>query len=466
MVKKYSRIAIIGGGPTGLATAKALGVEGFPQIDLFERKDQVGGLWNYNGELKTKWETNIPNVHYKDEDKYIGDAVDEFQQIKEVPSPMYKHLETNLFKEMMAFKDFPFPKELESYPTRQEVIKYLENYSKTISKDVKFNLNSNVESVEKKADIWEVKVSINGSEVETRKYDAVVLANGHYNHPFIPDTKGIKEWNAKYPKSIIHCKYFDDCLPFKNKRVIVVGNSASGVDVAIQLTTSASKVLNSVRKKAEIADLKCKSIEEIDEIIEYDYENKTIKTINGDIFKDIDHIIYCTGYLYSFPFLKSYLEGKDALLTDGQRVRNLYKQLFYIPDPSLVFVGIPANVVIFPFSENQAAFVARGLSGRLKFPSEKEQRDEESERLKIKGDVKSFHFLPPPEDSQYCHDLQKTIDEQGLKDGFEGIIWDETKLEMRRQVGPRKAQRYLDVVEHVNGLIAKGEPFRLLREKI
>lgn len=42
----YSTIAIIGAGPSGVAVAKALlGENSFSKIKLFERQDQVGGVW-------------------------------------------------------------------------------------------------------------------------------------------------------------------------------------------------------------------------------------------------------------------------------------------------------------------------------------------------------------------------------------------------------------------------------------
>lgn len=48
----YDRVAIIGGGPTGLAAVKALALEPvkFSKIDLFERRDRLGGLWYHQGD--------------------------------------------------------------------------------------------------------------------------------------------------------------------------------------------------------------------------------------------------------------------------------------------------------------------------------------------------------------------------------------------------------------------------------
>ena len=42
----YRRVAVIGAGPSGLAAVRALEKEKiFEAIRVFERRDQVGGLW-------------------------------------------------------------------------------------------------------------------------------------------------------------------------------------------------------------------------------------------------------------------------------------------------------------------------------------------------------------------------------------------------------------------------------------
>lgn len=451
MTKRYSRIAIIGGGPVGLGVAKALGLEKFPQIDLFEKNSKFGGLWNYEGPTTTR--PSVPSVHHSDP---------EFNNDEK--SPMYKYLETNITKEIMQYKDFPFPEECETFPTRQEVLQYVQNYGVTLSESVNVLFNSNVMSVEKIDDVWKVEVTIDGGDIETREYDAVVLANGHYNQPYIPDVEGLKQWNKLEAGSITHAKYFNESLDFKDKTVLVIGNSASGLDIALQLSTVAKKVYNSVRTPSPVADIKIHGVEEIGEVVKYDYlNNKTVVTKDGAHYKDIDAVIFCTGYLYKFPFLKSYLSGDDALLTNGERVRRLYKHLFYIPDPSLVCVGLPKSVIVMPFAECQGAFIARVLSGRLRLPSEKEQREEELKEIEARGEGKEFHNIKPPLDTAYCQELQKIIDDQGLNEGFEADRWGDYRVGLRKESGPAKARRYEHIVEHANRLRENNEPYRLLR---
>ena len=56
---------------------------------------------------------------------------------------------------------------------------------------------------------WSVTTrSLTTDTHETREYDAVAVASGHYTVPFIPDIPGIRKWNKAYPGRISHSKFF------------------------------------------------------------------------------------------------------------------------------------------------------------------------------------------------------------------------------------------------------------------
>src|SRR6516162_2897154 len=46
------RIAVVGGGPSGVTAAKYLLAEGFLTVDIFEQRPETGGVWNYTPETK------------------------------------------------------------------------------------------------------------------------------------------------------------------------------------------------------------------------------------------------------------------------------------------------------------------------------------------------------------------------------------------------------------------------------
>lgn len=67
-------------------------------------------------------------------------------------------------------------------------------------------------------DQWKVITKqLKSQSQSTGSYDAVVVASGHYNIPFIPQTKGINEWSKQYPGNITHSKFFRRPEDFKDK---------------------------------------------------------------------------------------------------------------------------------------------------------------------------------------------------------------------------------------------------------
>jgi hypothetical protein len=82
-----------------------------------------------------------------------------------------------------------------------------------------------------------------------------------------------------------------------------------------------------------------------------------------------------------------------VLVTNGTQIHNLHKDLFYIPDPTLAFVGVPFYTATFSFFEFQAIAVAAVFSGRAWLQKEEEMREEYDERVKRKGFGRAFHDM-------------------------------------------------------------------------
>ena len=97
-------------------------------------------------------------------------------------------------------------------------------------------------------------------------------------------------------------------------------------------------------------------------------DNVRVKSEHEDekLLGGIDQILFCTGYHYDFPFLKS------TVLPDfdysDKIVYPLYKQLWYANDPSLIFFGLPFQVVPLPLLEAQAVVAAKTVSGKTVLP--------------------------------------------------------------------------------------------------
>lgn len=457
----FKRIAIIGGGPAGLAAAKALALEPASfSIDLFERRDNIGGLWYYGGD-KTKVSPRIPSID--PDDKEILDPNNGFQN--RFFSPMYDQLETNLVTRLMKYnkvRDSIFTPETKMYTRRENVLEYIHRYKDTIPSGVNFHFNRNITRLLKEKDEWLLEVEDSTSlDRETRTFDAVILANGHFEIPYIPDTPGIAEWAKADPKTVTHAKYFTDGAPFRDKNVVVVGGLSSGTDLATQISTVAKSVHVSIKGDPKDYELIREDLQVVPLITEYSHKTKLAKTADGQVLEDIDSIVFCTGYLYSYPFLKQYLE-----VTDGLQVKDIYAQIFNVDDPSLTFIALPKDVIPMPLSELQAAVVARVFSGRLKLACREERRAAYEKELKEKGSGKSFHSFKTPEDVEYYTKLYNWVNDAGLLDeGLAPSQWGEQRKIDRKNTKADKEVRIAMMLEHAAKLRKKHLVFKLPDEE-
>ena len=318
-------------------------------------------------------------------------------------NPMYNHLETNIPTCVMGYAQKPFQPESPLFPSRQETVDYLESYGEAVRHLVSFC--TQVEYVAKVnagqgRSSWLVKSqNLVTGERKDSIYDAVAVCPGHHAVPYIPNIHGISHWRDMYPHSIDHSKFFDSPLAYKDKKVLVVGYSASGLDISYQITTCCKlPLLISTRYKEKPPAEPTSQIVHVPEIAEFLPKERAIRFENGHIEHEVDHILFCTGYLYSFPCLSL---NKTLVTPIGFRVQDLYQHLFYIPDPTLVFPALPFKILPLPLSEAQAAVVARIWSGRLSLPSQLNMFAWERDRLRARGDKKAFHAMEKGEDFEY-----------------------------------------------------------------
>ena len=100
---------------------------------------------------------------------------------------------------------------------------------------------------------------------------------------------------------------------------------------------------------------------------------------SGEILK-VDSVIFCTGYLYTFPFLS---ESCQITVKDGY-INSLYKHIININHPTMSFIGIPSTVLPFPLFYNQIYYVLASLEKTMVLPSESDMLKEENEDLKLR----------------------------------------------------------------------------------
>ena len=373
---RVRNVAIIGAGAGGLITASVLRRTGRYNAVVYESSKSVGGIWKYT--------------------KANGER-----------TPMYKSLRCNLPKEIMAFSEqHPFPKELPSYVGHRDVLRYLEDFSATERLHELIRFDCKVESVSKDElnDCWRIAA---GGVEET--FDSVLVCNGHYNEPLVPSMDGLIEYAGVQVHSIDYDSPSQE--QYINKRVLVVGSRSSGTDMAREISSVASAVY--------VADRGLST--ELTKVHGNIHHKPAIDrfTPNGVRFVDndeaeIDTILWCTGFAFSFPFLSHPVIRR-------RKVANLYQHLFSIDDPTLAFLGLPYAVVPFPLMELQARWIEAVYSGRSVLPSREDQykwsqQDEEACRQRFgatdaatenEESVTKYHYMGGDLQWTYCRFLAR-----------------------------------------------------------
>lgn len=403
----------------------------------------MGGAWNYNSSSsKTGLTTTIPHLNpHEPVERPTWTHQPGGSQEAVFVSPLYDRLETNIPKELMRFSDKSFPSEAQLFPKHGMVKQYLEEYADEVKPLIQFETQVvNVQMKNPQLSTWDLTTSNLHTGVETtRTYDAIVVASGHFTVPYLPNIDGITAWDQAYPGIISHSKFYDTPEIFRGKKVVVVGNSASGLDIGAQINeVSKGSILVSQRSESYMAasapgdKIICP---EIVEFLSSDTHNRAIRFADGRIEDEIDAVVFCTGYFYSYPFLSSL---NPPVVTHGWRTMNVYQQIFYIDHPTMVFPALCQRVIPFPIAENQAAVIARVWSARLQLPSKTDMHRSEDSEVSTKGEGNAFHIMPFPMDADYLNFLYNWANEAErrphLNNGGQGKIgtyWGEEQRWMR-----------------------------------
>ncbi|EPE25111.1 FAD/NAD(P)-binding protein [Glarea lozoyensis ATCC 20868] len=449
-----SRIAIIGAGPSGICAAKYFLAEScFEKIDVFEQQGEVGGVWHYTPLLDEQIPipSTTPHVPLPKPIWPKGAKAPIFS------NPMYERLNTNIPKDLMAFNDRPFPESNLLFPSRQNVQEYLVKYAQNIRHLIHFS--TQVVDVRSQlvdgTDKWEVvsESTITGSSQKSI-YDAVFVASGHYTVPYVPSVPGMNDFKAMFPDAITHSKIYRSPREFAKKKIIVVGNGPSGLDISTQISVVSQKpVLLSVTTPNASGALLDK--EEVPRISEYLPNRRGVRFEDGRIEDNIDFVLYCTGYLYTFPFLESI---EPPLVTTGRRGLALYKHLISIDNPTLAFPVMMQKVIPFPVSSVQSAVVAKLWSNKLELPEEEAMRAWERKRAEEFGEGTSFHILGYPSDAEYINELHEWA--KSADDGFtkEPAFWDKRAC-YTREVFAEIRKRFVGTGGHAKTMEELGFSF-------
>jgi putative flavoprotein involved in K+ transport len=179
-------VAVVGAGQTGLAIGHLLKRRG-RQFVILERAGQIAPAW------RERWES----------------------------------LKLFTPRRYSALPGLPFPGDPEGYPTRDEVIDYLERYAETF--DLPIELNSEVRQL--RAEDGRFVLQVNGAE---RTADQVVVATGPFQTPYVPELAEQLDPDLFQTHAVGYRRPSD--LP--EGTVLVVGGGNTGFQIAKELAAS------------------------------------------------------------------------------------------------------------------------------------------------------------------------------------------------------------------------------------
>ncbi|XP_042503539.1 flavin-containing monooxygenase FMO GS-OX5-like [Macadamia integrifolia] len=208
-----AKVAVVGAGPCGLVAARELRSEGL-QVVVFEKGDRLGGTWVYDPSIENlQLSVSFEQGRQGEEEEGVG---------VHVHSSTYHSLRTNVPRQIMGFLDYPFLKESHggdsrTYPRREEVLSYLDDFAKDFRLVELIRFRSEVVRVERnhgRPDGWIVQSRTSESEeLETELFDAVVVCNGHNTVPRFAEIPGIGKWPGKQ----IHSHSYRIPEPFRDQ---------------------------------------------------------------------------------------------------------------------------------------------------------------------------------------------------------------------------------------------------------
>ncbi len=377
--------AVIGAGCSGIAAAKALHERGI-EFDCYEASDRVGGNWVFG---------NRNNM-----------------------SSAYRTLHINTSRDRMEYTDFPMPKSYPDFPHHSQIAEYFDAYVDHFGFRDRIRFDTPVKHAGREGDeTW--TLTLPGGE--TRRYDALLVANGHH-------------WDARWPEPAfpgaedfegeqIHAHDYKETDQLAGRKVVVLGIGNSAMDIAVDASYHAAQTHLAARRGAWIIPkyLFGRPLDQLStnartpfKVFQKSFElmirshvgrperyglpkpdhgiGEAHPTISGRILDRIAHgavvpkpniarlhprevefadgtrveadlVVYCTGYRITFPFFDA------ELVSAPDNHIELFRRVFHPDIDNVAFIGLLQPLgAIMPLAEAQGQWLADYLRGEYHLP--------------------------------------------------------------------------------------------------
>ncbi len=395
-----ARVCIVGAGSSGIAAAQVLHARGI-DFDCFEMGSEVGGNWRY------------------DNDNGMSSA--------------YRSLHINTSRQLMEYRTYPMPEDLPDYPSHWQIARYFDDYVDHFGFRDRITFRTEVVKIEplpggEPAERYEVTLrgrDEHGDSTgpEVRRYEHVVVANGHHWDPRWPEPSF--PGAETFPGVQMHAHYYKTPDLFQGKRVLVLGIGNSATDISVESSRVAEETYLAMRRGAHVvpkyifgvptdhltdsavarmpltvqqtamatmlrvtqgkvtdyglprpdhAVLHAHPTVSDDLLTRLGHGDITVKP-NIDRFEgskvffvdgtaaEVDVVVYCTGYKLTFPFF-----DEKVVRAEDNHI-DLYRRVVDPDHPGLYFLGLIQPIgAIMPLAEAQAEWVGDLVSGTGMLP--------------------------------------------------------------------------------------------------
>jgi len=182
---KTAGVIVIGAGASGLAAAQALRARGIP-VRILDQAMRPGDAWYHR----------------------------------------HPQLRLNTHRHLSALPGLAIPKSAGAYPTRDSIIRYLDDYASRLDAPIDYGVQ-----------VTRIVADDNGWAIETAagvyRASHVIVATGLERVPHIPAWPGRDDFSGK----LLHAADFGELAQYRGKDILVVGAGNSGSDILNHLAS-------------------------------------------------------------------------------------------------------------------------------------------------------------------------------------------------------------------------------------
>jgi cation diffusion facilitator CzcD-associated flavoprotein CzcO len=191
---------IVGAGPAGLACAATMSAAGLDVVVL-EKADKVGAVWRRH----------------------------------------YDRLHLHTDRNHSGLPGMAMPKAYPAYPSRAQLVEYLESYAAHFA--IRPVFNTTVSRIRRNGTLWHADTA-----QQSISAPVVVVATGIAEAPYRPSWPGMESYSG----AIVHSSEYRNPQPYAGKRVLVAGFRNSGGEIALDLANAGIDVALAVRGPVQI----------------------------------------------------------------------------------------------------------------------------------------------------------------------------------------------------------------------